>query len=54
MFIEASVIVFQASHTGVETMLYPTILLAVAILIVVGLGVYQRLSLEVERKDEGK
>jgi hypothetical protein len=50
VFIEGLVIVFQASKTDLATMLYPTALLLTATLIVVGLGVFQRLSAEVEDK----
>jgi len=50
VFIEGLVITFQASKDDLPTMLYPTALLLTAILIVVGLGVFQRLSAEVERK----
>ena len=50
VFIEGLVIVFQASKTDLPTMLYPTALLLTATLIVVGLGVFQRLSAEVEDK----
>jgi len=39
VFIEGLVIVFQVSKQNVEKMLYPTALLATAILIVLGLGV---------------
>ena len=49
VFIEGLVIVFQVSKQNVEKMLYPTVLLATAILIVLGLGVYQWLHVEVER-----
>lgn len=49
VFIEGLVIVFQVSKQNVEKMLYPTALLATAILIVLGLGVYQWLHVEVER-----
>jgi L-asparagine transporter-like permease len=56
VFIEGLVIVFQASKDDVATMIYPTGLLLAAILIVVGLGVFQRLSADVENKvhDPGK
>jgi hypothetical protein len=54
VFIEALVTVFQVSKQDVERMLYPTGLLLTAILIVVGLGLYQRLSAEVEQKVEAK
>jgi len=50
VFIEGLVITFQASKDDLPTMLYPTALLLTAILIVVGLGVFQRLSAEVESK----
>jgi L-asparagine transporter-like permease len=50
VFIEGLVITFQASKDDLPTMLYPTALLLTAILIVVGLGVFQRLSAEVENK----
>jgi archaellum biogenesis protein FlaJ (TadC family) len=50
VFIEGLVIVFQASKDDLPTMVYPTALLLTATLIVVGLGVFQRLSAEVEDK----
>ena len=52
VFIEGLVIVFQASKDDLPTMLYPTALLLTAILIVIGLGIYQRLSADVERMVE--
>jgi hypothetical protein len=52
VFIEGVVITFQASKQDLALMLYPIALLFTAILIVVGLGVYQRLSLAVEDKVE--
>ena len=52
VFIEGLVTTFQASKDDIPTMLYPTALLLTAILIVVGLGVFQRLSAEVENKVE--
>src|SRR5690242_13725639 len=56
VFIEGLVITFQASREDLPMMVYPTALLLTAILIVVGLGVFQRLSAEVEQKldEEGK
>ena len=54
VFIEGVVIVFQVSKQDVGKMLYPTALLVTAILIVLGLGAYQRLSVEVERQTEQK
>ena len=47
-------IVFQASKDSLPDMIYPTALLLTAVIIVVGLGVYQRLSADVEAKVEGK
>ena len=54
VFIEGLVIVFRVSKEDVERMLYPTALLLTAILIVVGLGIYQHLSADVEQKVEAK
>jgi hypothetical protein len=50
IFIEGLVIVFQASKTSLPEMLYPTALLFTAIMVVIGLGIYQRLSADVEEK----
>src|SRR5215203_2341780 len=50
VFIEGLVIVFQASKHSLPEMVYPTALLLTAILIVIGLGIYQRLSADVEQK----
>jgi hypothetical protein len=50
VFIEGLVIVFRVSKDNVEQMLFPTALLLTAVLIVVGLGVFQRLSVDVETK----
>src|SRR6185295_13414429 len=52
VFIEGVVIVFRVSKQDIESILYPTALLFTAIVIVVGLGVYQRLSSSVEDKVE--
>ncbi|CAN2535967.1 hypothetical+protein [Methylocapsa aurea] len=54
VFIEGLVIVFQVSKQDVAQMLYPTALLVTAVLIVLGLGVYQRLNVEVERQSDRK
>jgi hypothetical protein len=48
------VLVFRVSRQNVTDLLYPTGLLLTAIVIVVGLGLYQRLSAEVEQKVENK
>ena len=50
VFIEGLVIVFQASKQSLPEMVYPTALLLTAILIVIGLGIYQRPSADVEEK----
>jgi hypothetical protein len=54
VFIEGLVTVFQVSKQDVEKMLYPTALLVTAVLIVLGLGIYQRLNVEVERQSDRK
>jgi hypothetical protein len=61
VFLEALVTVFRVSQENVTELIYPTMLFFAAILLVVGLGVYQRLSAEVEvqvghrdRAEEGK
>jgi hypothetical protein len=50
VFLEALVTVFRVSQEDVTKLLYPTLLLGTAILLVVGLGIYQRLSAEVEER----
>jgi hypothetical protein len=52
VFLEALVTVFRVTQEDVEKLLYPTALLVAAILLVLGLGVYQRLSVTVERRDQ--
>jgi hypothetical protein len=55
VFIEALVLVFRVSRSSVAELLYPTLLILAAVAIVVGLGVYQRLSADVEQKvDDSK
>jgi hypothetical protein len=54
IFIEGLVIVFQASKERLPEMIYPTALLLTAIIIVVGLGIFQRLSADVEKKVDDK
>jgi hypothetical protein len=56
VFIEGLVIVFQASKERLPEMLYPTALLLTAIVIVIGLGIFQRLSADVEEmvEEQGK
>jgi len=51
VFLEALVVVFQTSKgTDLSMMLYPTILMFSGVTMVVGLGVYQRLSTSAERE----
>lgn len=52
IFIEGLVTVVRASKQDVDKMFYPTLLLLTAILIVIGLGLYQRLSVAVEQQDK--
>ena len=52
VFLESLVAVFAASKDNISDMIYPTLLLLSGVALVVGLGVYQRLSVEVEQ-DEG-
>ncbi len=50
VFLEALVTVFRVSSTHVSELLYPTLLLVSGTLLVLGLGLYQRLSATVERQ----
>jgi uncharacterized membrane protein YczE len=52
VFLEALVTIFRVSQGNVTELFYPTFLLISAILLVLGLGVYQRLSVTVERQVE--
>jgi hypothetical protein len=56
VFLEALVTIFRVTQEDVDELLYPTALLIAAILLVLGLGVYQRLSVTVERQvdEQGK
>ncbi len=54
VFLEALVTVFRVSQEDVTQLLYPTALLLSGILLVVGLGGYQRMSVSVERHVDGK
>lgn len=47
--IEGIVLVFELGRTDPELLLYPILLLCVSVFIVVGLGVFQRLSLKTEQ-----
>jgi hypothetical protein len=50
VFLEALVTVFRVSQENVAELIYPTMLFVAAILLVLGLGIYQRLSAEVEQQ----
>ena len=54
VFLEALVTIFRVTQDDVTQLLYPTRLLVAAILLVLGLGVYQRLSVAVERQVDDK
>ena len=54
VFLEALVIVFKVAQEDVTNLFYPTFLLIAAILLVLGLGVYQRLSVTVEKQVDDK
>ena len=50
VFLEALVSVFEAAKEDASMMLYPTLLLFAGVALVVGLGIFQRLSVSVERE----
>jgi hypothetical protein len=50
--IEGLVYVFKAGTKDVTLLLYPASLILVSALLIVGLGVYQKLSLTIEREDK--
>lgn len=52
VFLEGLVMVFEVSKEKVADLIYPTLLLATGIVVVVGLGLYQRLSATVEQEVE--
>ncbi|WP_152046287.1 GNAT family acetyltransferase [Aureimonas psammosilenae] len=52
VLLEAIVTVFEAGKEDATRMLYPTLLLLVGVLLFVGLGVYQRLSVSAEAEAE--
>jgi hypothetical protein len=54
IFMEALVTVFRVSQESVPHLIYPTILLVAGILLVLGLGIYQRLSADVEKQVDSK
>jgi hypothetical protein len=50
IFLEALLTVFNAIQDKISDLIYPTLLLIAAILMVIGLGVFQRLSAIVEQQ----
>lgn len=50
LFLEALVVVFKTAREDVALLLYPTALLVASVMVLVGLGVFQRLSATVEEK----
>ena len=50
LFLEALVVVFKTAREDVALLVYPTALLIAAVLVLVGLGAYQRFSATVEEK----
>jgi hypothetical protein len=52
LFLEGLVTVFRVSSGDVALMVYPTFLLLTATLLIIGLGVYQKLSVTAEEADE--
>jgi hypothetical protein len=54
VFIEGLVLVFRQSSQDIALILYPLTILFIGILIILGLGVYQRLSAEVEGQVEAR
>ena len=54
VFIEALVMVFRQSGQDISLILYPAAILVTGILIILGLGLYQRLSADVEGRVDAK
>ena len=54
VFIEALVMVFRQSGQDIALILYPAAILVTGILIILGLGLYQRLSADVEGRVDAK
>jgi small-conductance mechanosensitive channel len=50
LFLESLVVVFKTAREDVTRLIYPTALLAASVLVLVGLGAYQRFSASVEEK----
>jgi hypothetical protein len=54
VFIEALVMVFRQGNQDIALVLYPVAVLLTGVLIILGLGVYQRLSADVEQQVDAK
>src|SRR5262245_13419847 len=54
VFIEGLVLVFRQSGQDVALILYPSAILVTGVAIIIGLGIYQRLSAEVEAQVEAR
>lgn len=54
VFIEALVMVFRQSGQDIALILYPAAVLVTGVLIILGLGLYQRLSVDVEVQVDAK
>ena len=54
VFIEALVMVFRQGSQDIALILYPAAILVTGILIILGLGLYQRLSADVEGRVDAK
>jgi hypothetical protein len=50
VFLEGLVIVFRVSHEQLSDLVYPSLLLVTGVVMVLGLGLFQRLSADVERR----
>ena len=46
--LEALVFIFDAAKKDITTLIYPTFLLIAVVLLIIGLGIFQRLSLDTE------
>jgi len=49
--LEALVFIFEAGKTDVQTLLYPILLLMSGVFVVIGLGIYLRISAGIERQE---
>ncbi len=54
VFIEALVMIFRQGGQDIAMVLYPAAIMLLGVLIILGLGVYQRLSAGVEQQVEAK